>query len=92
MMRHTRAGLVFLLIAVIALLAGCPPPQTADDKRRDQQQIMQGEGIMKVGMPAIVNHRQAKIMRQIQELCDQEIVTYTYMENMIPKIVPGAPC
>jgi hypothetical protein len=40
-------------------------------------------------MPGIVNFRQAKIMKMIQEMCDQEIVTHCYMENMIPHIVPG---
>jgi hypothetical protein len=89
MMRHTRIGLLILLISVVALLAGCPPQQTADDIKREQQQASLKDGNMKVGMPGIINFRQAKIMRMIQELCDQEIVTYTYVENMMPKVVPG---
>jgi hypothetical protein len=89
MMRHTRISLLILLIAVVSLLAGCPPPQTSDDIKREQQERSLAEGNMKVGMPGIINFRQAKIMRMIQELCDQEIVTYTYVENMMPRVVPG---
>jgi hypothetical protein len=88
-MKYTRAKLVFLFIAMVVLIASCAPPQTADDKKRDAQQASLQEGNQKVGMPAIINFRKAKTMRMIEELCDQEIVTYTYLENMIPVVVPG---
>jgi hypothetical protein len=91
MMRQIRtlAGLVILLIAVVALLAGCAPPQTADDVKREDQNKMLKEGNRIVGMPGITKFRQAKTMRMIQELCDDEIVTYMYMENVVPCVVPG---
>lgn len=86
-MRHTRIFVV--LFVVVAFLSACEPPQTADDKRRELQNKILQEGVAKVGLPGIVNFREAKVMRMIQELSDQEVVTYTYLENMVPTVVRG---
>lgn len=86
-MKHTR--IFVALLVVVTFFSACAPPQTADDKRREQQNKILQEGVAKVGLPGIVNFREAKVMRMIQELCDQEIITYTYMENMIPTVVHG---
>ena len=41
-------------------------------------------------MPAIKNFRERKILKDILELRDQEgLVTYSYLENMVPQIQPG---
>ena len=41
-------------------------------------------------MPNIQHFRQRKILKDIIELCDQEdFVTYTYLENLSPAVVPG---
>ncbi|EKD58360.1 MAG: hypothetical protein ACD_56C00146G0019 [uncultured bacterium] len=82
--------LTLIIMAVFTtLISACAPDQTAQDKQREAQEKIVGEGVSKVGMPNIVNFREAKAMRMIQELCDQEIVTYTYLENMSPVIVRG---
>ena len=48
------------------------------------------EGTSQVGMPAIKNFRERKLLKDIYELRDQTgLVTYTYVENLVPTIVPG---
>lgn len=85
----TILKLSMLVLAVAGLSAACAPERTADDKLRDQQSQLTQERVSKVGMPGIKNFRQAKAMKAIQELCDEEIVTFTYIENLIPTIVHG---
>jgi hypothetical protein len=86
-----KRKIVFLVAAIVALsfLSACAPDQTSSDKQRDAQEKIVQEGVAKVGLPAIKNFREAKILRMIQELCDTEIVTYTYLENMNPVVVRG---
>jgi hypothetical protein len=55
-------------------------PQNSDDKQREQQERILAEGTSQVGMPAIKNFRERKILKDILELRDQEgLVTYTYV-------------
>lgn len=84
-----RYSIWMVVLLAIVCFASCEPEKTAGDRMRDQQEVLSKEGVSKVGMPAIVNFREAKTMRMIQELCDQSIVTYSYLENMIPTRVPG---
>ncbi len=70
----------FLLVALVLALAaiGCGPP-TSDDIQRQQQETILAEGTSRVGMPAIKNFRERKILKDILEKRDQErYVTYTY--------------
>lgn len=70
--------------ALLLLLAPSEPgcgtsPETSDDKQRRQQETILAEGTAQVGMPAIKNFRERKLMKDILEMRDQEgIVTYTY--------------
>jgi hypothetical protein len=62
----------------------------SDSAQRQQQEVILAEGTSVVGMPAIKNFRERRIMKTIYELRDQEgLVTYTYLENMIPAVVHG---
>lgn len=48
------------------------------------------EGTAQTGMPSIKNFRERKILKDIIELRDQEgLVTYTYVENMVPSVIKG---
>ena len=63
---------------------------TASDIQRDRQEQLLKENAAQTGMPAIKNFRIAKMKKYIEELQDQEgLVTYTYLENMIPTVVKG---
>lgn len=71
------------IIAAIALCAGCHPGvQTSDAKQRQEQEVLLGEAAAAVGMPAIKNFRERKLLKDILELRDQDgLVTFTYVYN-----------
>jgi hypothetical protein len=84
-MKNNVLTLTAILIVAV-LLAACAPEPTSADKQRDMQAKITDEGVSKVGMPNTKNFREAKIMKMIQELCDKEVVTYTYAENLVPTV------
>jgi len=54
----------------------------SDSKQREAQEILLAEGASQVGMPAIKNFREKKLLKDILELRDQTgLVTYTYLWN-----------
>jgi hypothetical protein len=54
--------------------------ENSNDVQRRQQETILAEGTKQVGMPAIKNFRERKILKDILELRDQDgIVTYTYL-------------
>ena len=70
-------------VAAIALLSvtlvGCEDYSNSDDKQRAQQERILQEGTAQIGMPAIKNFRERKLLKQIIEMRDQDgLVTYTY--------------
>jgi hypothetical protein len=80
-------------ILFLAVVVSCGCEQKRDDsdkKQQDQQEVLLQEASAQTGMPAIKNFRERKILKDILELRDQEgLVTYTYIENMNPTIIPG---
>ena len=76
-------------IAVMFCLVGCGPP-SSDQVQREQSEVLLKEGTASVGMPSIKNFRERKLAKDILEMRDQEgLLTYTYLENLIPTVVPG---
>jgi hypothetical protein len=65
-------------------------PPTSDQIQRDQQERLLAEGTSQTGMPAIINFRERKMMKQILELRDQaSFSTYTYVfSTMTGKLIP----
>lgn len=67
------------LVCILAVLLGCGQ-ETADDRDRKVQEKIQSEGTAVVGMPAIKNFREKRLLKEILELRDQEgLTTYTYV-------------
>ena len=50
-------------------------------KQQDQQEAILMEATNQVGMPAIKNFRERKLLKDIYEMRDQNITTYTYLWN-----------
>lgn len=76
------------LFAGILFLMACSGQECSDDKEKSdgkqqaQQEQLLAEATNAVGMPAIKNFRERRILKDILELRDQEgIVTYTYVFN-----------
>ncbi len=79
---HVIASLVVLACVVLGI-TGCEMgPPTSDQIQSAQQEKILAEGTSAVGMPAVKNFRERKLMKDIIELRDQEgLVTYTYVFN-----------
>lgn len=71
---------IFLTSAILSamlLVIGCQ--ESSDTRQRNQQEVILQEGTAQVGMPAIKNFRERKLMKDILEMRDQHgLVTYTY--------------
>lgn len=81
-MRKTLT-LIGVLIAFICLQSqsdeGCTRNSSDRIQRQQQERILQ-EGTAQIGMPAIKNFREKKLVKDILELRDQEgLITYTYL-------------
>ena len=75
---------LLVLIGVVGLTA-CGPQtasQTAAQIERQKQGEMSLQAITQVGMPAIVNFAEKRMMKDILELRDQNVATYTYTMDM----------
>lgn len=83
MQRSTK----ILLVSVLTLLFTVPVPacdmeknetSEATQKQRKATEQLHTEAWKQVGMPALDNFQEMRIMKQIQELRDQQLTTYTY--------------
>lgn len=89
-MKSCKVAMMFIATGLF-VLAGCEMrPNTSDEIQRQRSETLLMEGVAQVGVPAIKNFREMKIVKDILELRDQEgLVTYMYLENVVPKVVPG---
>lgn len=88
-MNFNRNIIVILFSFALLLVAGCEN-KSSDTVQQQQQEKILAEATAQVGMPGIVNFRERRLMKTILELRDQEgLVTYTYLENLQPAVVPG---
>jgi hypothetical protein len=72
-------GKLFLALSLLAF-AQADSCNSSDDKQHEQQEKMLQEGTAQMGMPAIKNFRERKMLKDILELRDQDgLVTYTYI-------------
>ena len=78
------------IIAVATLLTACneyPPTSTQIERRKQEELSLQG--VQQVGMPAIVNFAEKRMMKDILELRDKNTPTTTYlvgMNNQLTKV------
>lgn len=81
---------VAMLSVALVTLAGCSAFNDSDQKMERDQEVLLAEGNAQIGMPAIKNFRERKLLKDILELRDQEgLVTYTYIANEFPQIASG---
>lgn len=91
-MKKTLSALMLVVFtfALVVALTGCDVAPSSDEAQQTAQEKILAEGTAQTGMPAIKNFRERKMMKDILELRDQEgLITYTYLENMNPTVVPG---
>ena len=72
---------LIMALCIVFGLTACGEP-TSDSIQRQQQERILMEATSQVGMPAIKNFREKKLLKDILELRDQDgLVTYTYLFN-----------
>jgi hypothetical protein len=71
---------LFAFAIIVTLIMGCSRPPSSDKIQRYQQELILKEATAQTGMPAIKNFRERKILKDIIEMRDQEVLTtYTYV-------------
>jgi hypothetical protein len=74
-----------VIVIGLMLAVGCNLPEsvkTADKKDAEQQSRLQKEAQAEMGMPAVHNFQEKKLLKQIYELRDNEkLVCYAYLYN-----------
>lgn len=81
---HHLALAVFLVLFVAGWAdpSGCDRDEGSDKKQQVQQEAILAEGTATIGMPAIKNFRERRLLKMILELRDQnDVTTYTYVWN-----------
>ena len=77
------------IIAVAALLTACDQAPTSTQIERRKQEELSMQAVTQVGMPAIVNFAEKRMMKDILELRDKNTPTTTYlvgMNNQLTKV------
>ena len=81
---------IVTLVVPMILAAGVANAQfwgtTADNETRKQQEVLQNQAMNSIGMPAITNFSERRQLKQIYELRDKAIATYTYLVGMDGKV------
>ena len=76
-------------IAIGVLLTACDVKESSTQIERRKQEELSLNAVQQVGMPAIVNFAEKRMMKDIMELRDQNVTTTTYlvgMNNQLTKI------
>lgn len=75
-------ALVLPLVLILLEANSCDTTETADHKQATQQEQLAAEANAQVGMPGITRFTEKRLLRQLYELRDQNISTYTYMPDL----------
>lgn len=74
---------LLLVVPLVALLTAClETPPTSGQIERKKQEELNLQAVQQVGMPAIVNFAEKRMMKDIMELRDQNVATTTYLVGM----------
>ena len=73
---------ILLVLPLVAMLAACDQSPTSTQIERKKQEEMSLRGVQEVGMPAITNFAEKRMMKDIIELRDQNVATYVYITDM----------
>jgi hypothetical protein len=74
-------------LLALSMFACGPDAKSSDVKQQEQQESILQDATSSVGMPAIKNFRERRLLKMILEMRDKEISTYTYIPSMDSKLV-----
>jgi len=78
--------LALSIITIAAILSGCDLKPDSRQIEARKQEEMQLQSVQSVGMPAITNYAEKRMMKDILELRDQNVATTTYITDMNGKL------
>jgi hypothetical protein len=70
------------IVALLTIMAGCDYQESAATQEAKHQEVSTKAANMSVGMPAIVNYQEKRILKNILELRDGQIKTITYTQDL----------
>ena len=73
-------------IAIGVLLTACDVKESSTQIERRKQEELSLNAVQQVGMPAITNFAEKRMMKDIMELRDQNVATTTYIVDMNGKM------
>jgi hypothetical protein len=77
---------ILALVAVATLLTACDVKESSTQIERRKQEELTMQAVTQVGMPAITNFAEKRMMKDILELRDQNVATTTYITDMNGKL------
>ena len=86
-------SLILLFFVSFSALTGCEEgrPQSVESRQAAQTRAALAEADAQFGMPAVRNFREKKIMKELYELRDRSIQTYTYVKNVDGTLIEVCP-
>jgi hypothetical protein len=80
-MKHLKATMMILAVGLMLLTTGCnKTSKKSNEELASKQESLMQEANRQVGMPAIINFQERKLMKMIFELRDQaNLVCYAYV-------------
>ena len=84
-----RNSIKFAAFAICFVgLTACDRPESSDYSQQKEQERILMEGTKEIGMPAITNFRERRLLKDILERRDRELTTFTYLySEMTGKLI-----
>lgn len=79
MIRVLSSGCLGLLMLLQSQTGSC---DSADTRQHQQQERVANEANAQVGMPGVTRFTERRLMRQLYELRDQNVATFSYVPDM----------
>jgi len=73
---------ILLIAAVATVLSACNLQESSTQIERRKQEELSLQSVQSVGMPAITNFAEKRMMKDILELRDKNVATTTYLVGM----------
>jgi hypothetical protein len=74
---------ILAIVAIALFLCACDGrPPTSDQIANEKQEQLSRQAVQEVGMPAIVNFQEKRVLKQILELRDTKLSTVTYTQDL----------
>jgi hypothetical protein len=73
---------VLAALGLAVILAGCDYTPSSDDIQNQKQEQLNKQAVQAAGMPAITHFWEKKQLRDILEMRDKALTTYTYIVDM----------